>query len=344
MVVDDLDDLRLIEARDGLRRLIVVDQHDALAARLDEVIPRERADNLVVFVQNRVAAVAAFEYDLAHVVDKIGQVERLEILRAAHARDLDGVIDHAGRLVGVEGRGDDAGVRLHLPQLLRQLGLTHDQAADLLLDGAARHLRLLADDDDGVRTLEQQIFIVLRQRNGYLAADRVGQIPGLVQDLAVQNAQQIEDRDLIDAGIGKRAHVIARDFAGREHAVQLAVFVRHGNGGNRFCLVCLQSRPGPADRDCAGQGRRRVVVQIAHLRAHGLDAHRRLKAEAVEHKPRLVGDMPETRGNEFPVTQGVSKRGVGHGGNDGIGIGVAVAGDIDGFHEKPPYARGSSIP
>ena len=54
--------------------------------------------------------------------------------------------------------------------------------------------------------------------------------------------------------------------------------------------------------------------------------------------------MPETRRNEFPVAQGVSQRGIGHGGNDGVGIGVAVAGNIDGFHEKPPYARGNSIP
>ena len=89
---------------------------------------------------------------------------------------------------------------------------------------------------------------------------------------------------------------------------------------------------------------RRVIVQIAHLRAHGLDAHRRLEAEAVEHEPCLIGDMPQTRGNEFPIAQRVSQRGIGHGGNNGIGIGIAVAGDIDGFHEKPPYARGNSIP
>ena len=42
-----------------------------------------------------------------------------------------------------------------------------------------------------------------------------------------------------------------------------------------------------------GQRGRRVVVQIADLRAHGLDADRRLKAEAAEHQPRLVGDVTE---------------------------------------------------
>ena len=113
-MVDDLEDLRLLEAGDGLRRLIVVDEDDTLAPRLDEMIPRERADDLVVFVEDRVAAVAAFEYDFTHVVEIIGQVEGLKILRPADAGDLDGVVDHPGGLVGVERRGDDAGVRLLL--------------------------------------------------------------------------------------------------------------------------------------------------------------------------------------------------------------------------------------
>ena len=73
-------DLRLLEAGDGLRRLIVVDEDDTLAPRLDEMIPRERADDLVVFVEDRVAAVAALEHDLTHVVEIIGQVEGLKIL------------------------------------------------------------------------------------------------------------------------------------------------------------------------------------------------------------------------------------------------------------------------
>ena len=283
MVVDDLHDLRLLEPRDGLRRLIMIDQHDALAARLDEVIPGEGADNLVILIENRVAAMAAFEHDLAHIIHKIGQMECFQIVCPAYACDLNGVIDHARSLVGIERRSDDAGVCLHLPQLLRQFRLAHDQTADLLLDSAPRHFRLLTNNHDGVRAFKEKIFVVLRQGDGHLSADRVGKIPGFVQNLAVQDAQKIENRNLVHAGVGKRAHVVACDFAGRQHAVQFAVFVCHGNGGNGFCLVGLQSRPCPADRDRTRQGRRRVIVQIAHLRAHGLDAHRRLEAEAVEH-------------------------------------------------------------
>ena len=341
-MVDDLEDLRLLEAGDGLRRLIVVDEDDTLAPRLDEMIPRERADDLVVFVEDRVAAVAAFEYDLAHVVEIIGQVEGLKILPPADAGNLDGVVDHPGGLVGVERRGDDAGVCLLLAQIFGQLRLADDQAADLLLERAAGHLRLFADDDDGVRAAEQEIFIVLRQRDADLAADGVGEISVFVDDLAVKHAQEVEHRDPVDPGVGERAHVVARDLARREHAVELAVVVRDGDGGDGS--VVLQRGPGTADRHGPGQGGRRVVVEIADLRAHGLDADGRLKAEAAEHQPRLIGDVSEPGRDEFPVAQRVAQRRIGHGRDDRVGIRVAVAGDIDGVHEKPPYACGNSMP
>ena len=78
-MVDDGENVRLLEAGHRLRRLVVVDEHDALAPRLDEVEPRERPDDLVVFVEDRVAPVAALQHDLLHVVDEITQVERLKI-------------------------------------------------------------------------------------------------------------------------------------------------------------------------------------------------------------------------------------------------------------------------
>lgn len=150
MVVDDLQDLCLIETGDRLRDLVVIDQNHALAARLQQVIARERADDMLVFIEDGVAAVAAFQDDLTDVIDKIRQVERLKLLGAADALDGDRVKDHARGLESVIGRGDDAGVGGRGPQILRQLCLTDDQAAHAKLDGAARHLRLLAADDDAV--------------------------------------------------------------------------------------------------------------------------------------------------------------------------------------------------
>lgn len=70
MVVDDLQDLCLIESGDRLRDLVVIDQNHALAARLQQVIARERADDMLVFIEDGVAAVAAFQDDLTDVIDK----------------------------------------------------------------------------------------------------------------------------------------------------------------------------------------------------------------------------------------------------------------------------------
>ena len=78
VMVDDLQDLRLLEAGHGLRDLVVIDQNDALSARLDEVIPGKRAHDLLVLVEDRIAAVTAFQDDLLHVVHKVGQMKRLK--------------------------------------------------------------------------------------------------------------------------------------------------------------------------------------------------------------------------------------------------------------------------
>lgn len=65
VVVDDLEDLGLLQTGHCLRHLVVVDQHDALAPRTQQVIARERADDLFVLVEHGVAAVAALEHDHA---------------------------------------------------------------------------------------------------------------------------------------------------------------------------------------------------------------------------------------------------------------------------------------
>ena len=103
--------------------------------------------------------------------------------------------------------------------------------------------------------------------------------------------------------------------------------------------VGLQGIPRAAHRHGAAQRGRRVVVEVAHLRAHGLDAQRRLEAEAVEHELRLVRNVAEACGDVITLANGVLQRRIGHGGDNGVGIGVAVAGDIDRFHRGLLTAR-----
>ena len=137
----------------------MVDEDDALAPRLDEMESRECADDFIVFIEDRVAPVAALQHDLLHVVDEIAQVERFEVVRAADARNFDCMIDHSRSAERVERRDDDAGLCGQLAQLLRQARLADDQAVDVLLDGAPRHVRLFADNDDRLRPGKQQIRI-----------------------------------------------------------------------------------------------------------------------------------------------------------------------------------------
>ena len=131
-------------------------------------------------------------------------------------------------------------------------------------------------------------------------------------------------------------HVAGGDVAGGEHAEQCAVLICDGQGGDG--RVRRQSSPRAADGHTGGKRRRCVIVEVAHLRAHGLDPDRGREAEAVEHELRLVADVAETGGAVLPVAECIAQRGVGHGGDDGVGIRIPMAGDVNGIHGQPPSA------
>ena len=61
-------------------------EHDGLPVAVAG-LERTLADDAVVFIQNGIAAVAAFQHTLADVVDKVVEMEALEVLRAADAAD-----------------------------------------------------------------------------------------------------------------------------------------------------------------------------------------------------------------------------------------------------------------
>ena len=58
-MVDDLQDLRLVQARDGLGKLIMVHQNHLLAPGTEQMIAGQGAHHPLLFIQHRVAAVAA---------------------------------------------------------------------------------------------------------------------------------------------------------------------------------------------------------------------------------------------------------------------------------------------
>ena len=71
VVVDDLQNLRLIQTRDGLGSLVVIHQNHLLAPGAQQMEAGQGAHHLLVFVQNGIAAEAALQnLSLIHISKK----------------------------------------------------------------------------------------------------------------------------------------------------------------------------------------------------------------------------------------------------------------------------------
>ena len=333
--VDDAQDLRLLDAGDGLSQLVVVHQHHLLAPGLQQVVAGQRAHHLLVLVQNGVAAVAALEHHLADVVDVVVQVEGDQPLGGAGPVDGRGLIDKAVDAAGIQRRGDDAGLaRVFQPRRVN-VRLAQDEAGDLLIQCAADHIRLAAAQHDAVRAVKQQVLAVLRQGDGHRTADGIHQVAAIAHDAALDDAKQVEQRDVVHTGIAHGVQAEGGDVAGGEHAVERAVLVDHGDGGD---LLLAHQLPRTVHGDGGIQTGRAVKLQVAHLGADILDEPGRVEMETLQHTVGLVADRAQVHRHVLLLAQGVFQGGESHGGNDGVGIRVAVAGHIDLVHRSCSFA------
>ena len=328
-MVDDLEDLGLLEPGHGLRHLVVVHEHDALAPRPQQVIARERADDLFVLVEHGVAAVAALKHDLAHVVDVIVEVEADHVLRLARAGDRDRLIHQPRHAAGIERGGDDAGLARVLQPRRVHVGLAEDDALHADIERAADHIRLVAAEDDAVGVGEEQVVAALGQGDRHHAGHAVDLLGAIVEDAPLDHAQEVEQRQRVHVPVADRAHAVGRDVAGGEHAVERAVLVDDGHGRD---VLVAHDVPGAVHRDGGVERRRCVVVQVAHLRADVADRYRLLKAEAIEQTLRLIADVAEMCGHVIPVAERVAQCGIGNGGRDGVRVRIPVAGDVNSVH------------
>ena len=322
-MVDDLQNLRLIQARNGLGPLVVVHQHHALAPGAQQVIPGQSAHDFFVLVQHRVAAVAAFQHHLADVVDIVRQVEAHDLFIVAGPGDGTGLIDQPGHPAGLIGGGDDAGAPGVFQQVRVHLRLAQDQAADADVQGPADHIRLVAADDDVVRVAEQQVLAALGQGDDHVAGHGVDQVAAVVEQAALDDAEQVEQGHRLHPGVGDSGHAVGGDVAGGQSAVQGAVLVDNGDGGY---LLFPHDVPGPVHGDGGAEAGGRVILQVPDLGADRADGHGLVKAKMLEHAVCFIADVSQVRRNILPVAQGVAQGGIGHGRHDGIRIRIAVAG------------------
>ena len=167
------------------------------------------------------------------------------------------------------------------------------------------------------------------QGDGHLAGDLLPHLAALVEDLSLQHGEHVVNGHILNPGIADGRHIVVRHVAGGKHAVERAVLVGHGQGGD---LVRLHHLPAPADGGRGGKRRGRIIIQVPDLGAPIADELGRLEAEAVQHNLGFVADLAQPCGLILPPAQRVFQRGIGHGGNDGVCVRIAVSGDKDGIH------------
>ena len=110
----------------------------------------------------------------------------------------------------------------------------------------------------------------------------------------------------------------------------MADLVRYGDG--RDITVGLQCFPSTRDGHACIEGRRNVKIQIAHLGAHGVDPLRGFKFKTLQDTLCLIADVTKPCGDESAVTERITKGGIRNGRDDTVGVGIAVACDINRVH------------
>ena len=119
--------------------------------------------------------------------------------------------------------------------------------------------------------------------------------------------------------------------------MERAVLVDHGDGGD---LLLAHQLPRTVHGDGGIQTGRAVKLQVAHLGADILDEPGRVEMETLQHTVGLVADRAQVHRHVLLLAQGVFQGGESHGGNDGVGIRVAVAGHIDLVHTfQAPFSE-----
>ena len=331
MMIDDLQKLRLLQTGHGLGDLVVVHQHGALAPRPQQVEPGESANDMLLLIQDGIAAVSGGEHRFPDIVQIVGDMESDHIAAPADAADGKRLIDKAGHLARAQRSGENDGPGAPGP-LPPEVGPAEDQAAHPRIHGAFGDLGLISADHDRLRYEMSRIVVILRQGDGQFARDRID-LSRVVYDCGLEHAQQVGQGDIPDHVVSDGLHVAGRDIAGGKHAVESPVLIDDGKSAER---VIAHDAPGVVQGDGVMQQGRAVEIQVGDLRAQIPDQLRSLRAEAVQQLPGLVVDGAETGRTVFPVAQGVAQIGVGQRRDDGIGVRVAVTGDINVVHKQSP--------
>ena len=108
-MVNNSDNLSLLQPGNGLAEFVVIHKNNFLSAGTDQMVTGQGSDDFILLIQNGITSETALHNCFSDIIEIIGEMEIMQIVRACDSSDRDGLKDQSCRTVSVEGTGDNAG-------------------------------------------------------------------------------------------------------------------------------------------------------------------------------------------------------------------------------------------
>ena len=340
MMVDDLDDLGLLDALNGLAALVVVDEDDLLALRHDHVVAGNDADETAV-LDDRIVAVVRLLHRTLDIRKHVKGLEADRIL-VHDAADRHALVDQAGyRIRIIRRRKDEDALGLSsLDDLTGQAAATRDDHAGNALGDDVEHRLIMAVAD------EHDILLIDDLLDGLDAAscdadaalDELALVAGY-EHLTVRSSDEVTiahahlrevlHRKLLEITLGK--------IRNRNDADKQALAVRNGNGLELMLthdLAEMAQRIMLLDDDLA------IHRDILDTRVEIRQEQRLLNLEMLERILRLSIDLASTSRDNI-LAERLLQVCIADSRADGVRIWIAMTNRVNRFRilhglEKPP--------
>ena len=329
-MIDDLEDLGLIEALNGLRCLVVIHQNDPAFPQGDDVPAADHAAVLAVLIEDGEIPVAHLGHDAGDIGHRRDQRELHDVIPGHVVGDGGALADQLAGGIGVAGcrHNGDAHLFGNAPDGVAHFGsVAEDEQRGLLLNGAELALVAVGQDDDVA--LFHRAFQHLRGGSADLdpagGADRV-----LVADHhgAAQRLEDVLITGLADGqntGI-EHVHVGRGDVFHRDDALEVVV----GAGdGQRVDLLVAHDLPRLAQAGAARDAGHLAVIHIADLRVDVGTHPGRRDAELFQDKFGLLIHLAGTPRFADQIAGLIFQLRIGNGRADRVGVGIAMSDDND---------------
>ena len=328
-MIDDLQQIGLFHAFDRLGVLIVIDQDHLFVAIVEDMITGKVSAQIVVVVDDGVAAVTALQHLLSDIFDEFVHIEadqRFQHDQPHRRREIQitGSVHRA-----VSGDDDRAVMRFgQLDDFRRDLLCPNDdQDAGPFADGGLLRLGVIAQHDQPVADVIVVEPGLCHGDDADLAVEVIFFIA--VGEEAADGLGDVIQRSILEQldGGGGIAQSDAGEVAAGHHAQQLSLLV---DDAVRLLVVLLHQLQRLIDRRFRRDGQRRVHVDLFYRGPGILEQHRFFKAEALQQPARLRIDRTEPARDGVDALAALQQR-IGDGRRDRVRVRMTVPGDVHSF-------------